>query len=563
MSRKGKMILEAQKKDDQFERSLSLSDIKTRVPRVNLKKIKLDKLQNIDFSLKVKNVTRFFLDDSLLNLDLPIKRTTEEKKYESISYNPLRKRTEPEDEEVKVIKEIKEVEEVEKVEAVQEKEEEAEKKDVTFNLEAQIMEDEENVIFSPATVSLPPFKADILSSSPEQSAFVWPPAEQKITDTQKRKETKKKQKKQKSQKKKKPYYLSIEKPPVQQPFSFPWTAQKENYQSFENIIQEGLESTLLDIPEVALPFVSEPPPPKETPLTPVIFKAIVPVIVTNEEEGTGSNKLNYGIELQGRIKKMFEKIGRVPKITPIRIIIFGGFVATLGYLIYGYFFGDLKLNYLGENKSDKVVVRDLFKQNYVNREDLSKSVLKETKKNVEKETESIFKPITENERLSLIQMAREALENRLDPFGQESVLPQSVIDKKIKEKEGEKPPPDIPFLRKQLELVGVISTKVNDLALVNIYTADYTVGPDDEDAIRETKLKSALTMAVPNRIEVSVLDPVEGWYVKQIQKSKSRNEDPYIELVKENKKFKLKVGQKVLLPEEKLQENSAESPQTE
>ena len=55
----------------------------------------------------------------------------------------------------------------------------------------------------------------------------------------------------------------------------------------------------------------------------------------------------------------------------------------------------------------------------------------------------------------------------------------------------------------------------------------------------------------PNRLELSLLDPVEDWYVKQISKSKSRTEDPTIDLVKGDKKFKLRVGQKLLLPEEK------------
>ena len=90
-----------------------------------------------------------------------------------------------------------------------------------------------------------------------------------------------------------------------------------------------------------------------------------------------------------------------------------------------------------------------------------------------------------------------------------------------------------------------------NLALVNVYTAEYTVMADDEKTIRDQALKTALGMAVPNRMEVSLLDPVEDWFVKEISKSKGRGEDPWLELVREDKKFKLKVGQKVLLPEEK------------
>ena len=75
---------------------------------------------------------------------------------------------------------------------------------------------------------------------------------------------------------------------------------------------------------------------------------------------------------------------------------------------------------------------------------------------------------------------------------------------------------------------------------------------DDDKLTRETKLKAVLSMAVPNRTEISVLDPLEDWYVKQISKSKSRSDDPTIELVKGDKKFTLRVGQRVLFPEEKL-----------
>lgn len=544
--------------------SFSLSDIKSKVPRVNLKKIKLSKIQNLGTSLEKRSVTRITLDDRLANIGLPFCRSAKEKIYETASYNPLRKKIEEEEKlpeiDLLIDEEVQEVPEEIPLE---------EKKDVTFNLDAEILNEEELVIFSPATVSLPPFKEDILSSSGEQAAFVWPPVQGQEQKIKKVKKTKKK--KSKKSPKKKPYFLIEEKPVEKQVVRFPWTSESEgeNYQTLESIVQGGLESVLLDTPALApsqaLPFSKETVPVLQVSQEQVIFKAIIPrfepgedVDLQNIKNSTffaRASKLNYGIELQGRIKKMFEKIGSA-KITPIRIIIFGGFVATIGYLVYGYFFPDFQLNYINQEQKDNVVVRDLFKQKHVYKKDL---VISKGQEKISLQSEmSLFKPITEQERLSLIQKAREALENRLDPFGQEGVLPRSVIEQKKKEQE-EKAIPDIELVRKQVELVGVISSKESDLALVNLYSAEYTVSTEDEDSVRETKLKTAISMAVPNRLEVSVLDPVESWYVKQIQKSKSRNEDPYIELVKENKKFKLKVGQKVLLPEEQvLEETEAE-----
>ena len=147
-------------------------------------------------------------------------------------------------------------------------------------------------------------------------------------------------------------------------------------------------------------------------------------------------------------------------------------------------------------------------------------------------------------------MARESLENRIDPFGQEAVLPKELIQQKMEEQKNTGPL-EIPLNRKQIELVGVISANNKNLALVNVYNADYTITEDDDKPAKDSKLKTALSMAVPNRLEVSLLDPVDEWYVKQIIKGKTRGDDPTIELVKGDKKFKLKVGQKVLLPEEK------------
>lgn len=250
---------------------------------------------------------------------------------------------------------------------------------------------------------------------------------------------------------------------------------------------------------------------------------------------------------------MFEKFGY--KLTPIRIIILGGAVATIGYSIWNYLLPIINSSYSNQGSST-VVVKNLFKAKNMHTYSGTLTDKKSDKlKPQELLEEKNFSPITEEERQTLIQMARESLENRLDPFGQEAVLPKEVIQQKMEE-QADTGPEEIPVNRKQLELVGVISANNKNLALVNIYNADYTITEDDDKPVRDSKLKTALSMAVPNRLEVSLLDPVDKWYVKQIIKGKAKGEDPVIVLVKGDKKFKLKVGQKVLLPEEKKPEET-------
>lgn len=503
--------------------SLSLSDISSNIPKINFRKIKLSKAQNI---------TKIFLDDTLFKLDLPEAPAVQALEVK----NPLRKKI---DQEETIEQEVETKEE----EVLLKKEE---KKDVTFNLEAQIAHEEENVILSPAIVSLPPFKQDLLSTSGEQGNFVWPPLKQR----------KSKKSKKRLKQKQKPYFLP----------TFPWAQAEQEYEflkSFEKI-RGGLESELLDLPALE-PIKQTVEPNKETAvpfLGQIALKALTPEIPSNLSLEKIDNidskdikfdapfvasKVDHGIELLGKGIEMFEKF---------RIIMIGGFTATLGYLIWSYYFPNIQMIPQPEKKKhEKVIVRDLFKEKHT----YKKAIGLSKDKMLEPSKEEVFKPITENERISLIQKARESVETRLDPFGQEGVLPQSAIEQKIKEKEEEmKPPPDIPQERKQVELVGVISTNNKDLALVNLYSADYSVGLEDDKITKETKLKNALSMAVPNRIEVSLLDPVDDWYIKKITKGKGRNEDPSIELVKGDKKFKLRVGQKVLLPEDKPLDDTQE-----
>lgn len=585
--------------------SYSLPRFKKQIPKINFRRIKLGSTQNIEKAFDKKNITRVLLDDNALKISnyLTI-REVPEITYDIEVVNPLRKKleeletlhqlpeVEPQFPEIQELPELKETSE-ESVEETPFQKPGYETKDITFNLEAQIAQEEENVIFSPGTVSLPPLEEDVISTSGEHPTLIWPPKNIGSKSGKKKEKSKVKRHKQKKGKTK-PYFIredvkkvEAEKREVketkQERAIFPWLKQEEvSYITFEDIVQGGLEQELLeaeqtseyqaekegikrveevkkeeDIKEgkgVKIDASSElvkgqekfHPKSEEN----LIFKAFTPAV----EKDTVTDftekhvKSDFGIEFKGKATNMFQKIN------PFKIVVWGGFTITLGYVIWNYYLTDIKVDFLKEgNKKENVVVRDLFKEaQKVKKPSLQikdKSQMVKEDKQVLPPIDVLFKPIGENERLALIQKARESLESRLDPFGQEGVLPQKEVGEK--EKEEVKPPPDLQLIRKQVELVGVISTSNKDLALVNVYTADYSVMLEDDKLTRDNKLKTAFAMAVPNRIEVSILDPVEDWYIKQISKSKSRTEEPTIELVKGDKKFKLKVGQRVLLPEEK------------
>lgn len=619
------------------------------VPRVDFKKLKLSKLQNLDGHLKTKNITRFFLDEAFLQFGLPAtSKETTEKKVEEQRTNPLRKKFEKE-ENIPIISDIAEepaiiiepeVIEVEKEiinqPTIDTTEEDKPKPSVTFNLEAQIAQDEESVIFSPSIVSLPPLKEDVISTSGEQSSFVWPPPEE-ISNKENLSSSKKRKEKKKS---KKPYYINLEQKeekskekleeksevkPEEKPEEkieekkaspktdltpkFPWLASEQNYLGLDDIVHDSLETELLGEPtdndeiknifdvskkekqeeELIFQTKEDTSSKYEQEITdfsqPSLLKALSPEIpddlykinIFNElgkqeiskVSFTGSFELPSSTE-SGKIsndtrkaKTMFGKSqGSGNKLSPIGIMLLGGLTATLSYLAWIYVFPEV-VSRLEEKTNNKIVVRNLFKQSnaYKRRNILAtpkpqaqpqkkdnKPIQEEEKK---KDSEDLgLNLITDKDREELIQKAKESREERIDPFGEDQVLPP--ITEETKEvKEEDKPPPDISLLRKQVELVGILSTIDKNLALVNIYSADYAVAPGDDKEARDSKLKTALSMTVPNRIEVSLLDPIEDWYVKQIIKSKSRSDDPTIELVKGDKKFKLKVGQKLLLPEER------------
>lgn len=268
---------------------------------------------------------------------------------------------------------------------------------------------------------------------------------------------------------------------------------------------------------------------------------------------TSTQNQNQSVELSNKGKGKTKLANNKGKTSPLVIIILGGATCTLGYLLWtnwkDYF---LKNGYGG---NDKVVVRNIYKKPLKNKLLKKKSKINKAEK-VEEDNFSI-KPITEEERLTLIQRAKEAIESRLDPFGQEAVLPPSTVDNLESDKKKEAPL-QINIQRKQVELVGVVSAKEKNLALVNIYSVDFVVTEDDTEEKIEEELRKELGKANPNRIEVFVLDPVDEWYVKSVNRSNSRTEEPSIDLVKDDKKFRLKVGQKVLLPSEKTFEDLVE-----
>lgn len=562
---------------DNYLFSFSISDISKELPKINFKKIKLSKAQRYDDLLKVKNITKFYLDEALQEIDLPIKREVSELNYTRENINPLRKKIEYDENIIEIpspeiskaedlvsdisvpIQEFKqsfdlktEIPEQE-LESQQPKLEE--EKNVTFNLEAQVVQGPENIIYSPSTVSLPPFEEGVVSSSGEQQSIVWPPVLQKGTIKRKKNtkfQNKLKRKKKRLSKKSKSYYLGSSKEQKDIKPIFPWAASPDQSIELDDIFGSGLEAELVDLPK-------DKPEPRVETVTIKAFKPKIQEDVSDELMKNTSQKFDNiqsaGISnssdkvkgVSGKAEKMFDKSGKT-KISPVRIMIFGGATATIGYLLWNQFFGNL-INYnYNDQEKEQVVVRDLFKRKQVlkNKLDLKKEVGYETTKEL---NEKLISPITEEERNLLIQKARESLEGRQDPFGQE--LPLPATGSGIAGEKEDKTPKEIPVQRKQIELVGVISAQGKNLALVNVYVADYSVLPADDKKIREDKLKAALGMAVPNRIEVSILDPVEDWNVRVISKSKSRSDDPTIELVKGEKKFKLKVGQKVLLPEDK------------
>ncbi|MBI1857605.1 MAG: hypothetical protein HYR97_00580 [Candidatus Melainabacteria bacterium] len=512
--------------------SVSLEDIKSRIPRINLRKIKLGKTNNLEKLLKEKNITRVLLDDTLYSLEVVSKEAlATEKPMVSV----LRKRTD-----------------------VDKKE-----KQVTFSMKAEAAQEEENVIFSPSDVPMPPYKEDVLSTSGEPKSLAWPPVpDEKASEKKEEKKIEEKKEEVKKEeaekepdevkKKKKPYFLSlpdeveeqksIEKenqPKEETPVGLPWGDESKNYEGLDTLFSGGLESELLGIPK-NLPSKQEISNEPDLEF-PQFQEGIIPFDIPNKtnviENKLETKVLSKDDKLKRRTKTMFGKL----KLSPISIILIGGTAATLGYLMWV----DNSTNQYGVPPQGEQTVRTLFKQKHVLKKSLGVAGEAEV---LESEDKLAFKPINEAQRLSLIQMAREAIESRIDPFGFESFLPKLETAKKADTKPKE--PGEVGLSRRQVELVGVISTSERNLALVNVYTVEYSVKINDDKETRNTALKSALSMAVPNRIEISVLDPVEDWFVKSIHKSESRTEDPYVVLVRGQEQFNLKVGEKVLLPED-------------
>ena len=576
------------------------------VPRINFRKVKLVRFLNVYRDFNLKEVKTFSVDNTKLKPYLREDKVVNEKR----NLNPLRKKISLEESipgvNLEINKEVSleaDIESHEQNVLSNDLREEEKEENVTFNLEAEMVHDED-LIISPSDISLPPSKEDVISASGDQSGFVWPPADdvekQQISEEDEKNEIVKEEE-EKSERKTKPYYLSNEeeakkneeiykvKEPIkdeqksqqtqkkqQEEHTFPWSTAEQAYEGLENIFQGGLESKLISDDEEISQFKNVPEEPSlEKEEDKVVIsepnivnpsqdniqiKAIFPEISIEEsfeslfnsvEEGK-ENKIFGNIdffkqsEIKGKVE-MFNNL-KTKKISPLQIMLLGGLTITLGYLICNYAFPDFFQNIIKATK-EQGMSKDILRHKYVYREGSGVKTLEEGKKVVVEKPDDGIKPITEEDRLELINSAKESIESRLDPFGQDQVLPQEVIEK-AKEGEKEKLPEEIYHQRKQLELVGIISTQNKNLAVINIYIADYAVLETDDSATKETKLKAAVAMAVPNRFELSLFDPVEDWTVKSIAKGKARGEDPTIELVKADKKFKLRVGQKVLLPEE-------------
>lgn len=618
---------------EKYLSSLSVSTFKNRTPKINFRKIKLNRFQNL--------YSNFNLSADVFNLILPTAVTEKPGVSGELNFNPLRrKKVEDEPLPIKELdiemsleddNETKNESDIDlsvlPLEDIIEEEPfkhpilkpkevkvEEEKKDITFNLEAESVQDNTNILLSSSLPAVSDTKEDLISSSGKQPSFVWPPVVEKKTQ-KKIKQKKQKLRKPSVKSKKKPYFLSVNDGEThykknenlkgqedKDSSAFPWSLNAGEHAQIGEASSGGLESELLDIPDSAEALSIVEPLQKEEIISEtnnspdsnqysasemsssfsgeVVYKALFPDVpfehmpenIINYTEKNISlfnklldkfNKLEFGIVVSDGKKKagkMFGKTGN--KLTPIRIIILGGAVATLGYSVWNYLIPVINSNFMDKG-NEGVVVKNLFKSKHPTNK--VKELL-DTKKDKQLTPSDVleeqgFSPITEEERLSLIQMAREALEGRDDPFGQETVLPKEVIQQKLEEQKNTGPK-EFQINRKQLELIGVISTNNKNLALVNVYNADFTVTEDDDKATKDSKLKTSLSMAVPNRLEVSLLDPVEDWYVKQIFKGKSKTEDPIVELVKGDKKFKLKVGQKVLLPEVKPEEEVKPSDET-
>src|SRR3989338_9646297 len=82
-------ILEADNSLARYQLNISHAQLKKRIPRINLKKIKLSKITSIDVDLAKKNITRIYLDDEILRLNLSFARQTKE--YSGVDVSPLKK----------------------------------------------------------------------------------------------------------------------------------------------------------------------------------------------------------------------------------------------------------------------------------------------------------------------------------------------------------------------------------------------------------------------------------------------------------------------------------------
>src|SRR3989338_8249458 len=77
---------------EKYITSISVSNFKTNIPRVNLRRIKLNKFQNLFTYFESKSIAQLYLDKIFLESNLLPGKTEPETAFEEININPLRKK---------------------------------------------------------------------------------------------------------------------------------------------------------------------------------------------------------------------------------------------------------------------------------------------------------------------------------------------------------------------------------------------------------------------------------------------------------------------------------------
>lgn len=529
--------------------------VRKNIPRINLRKVKLTKQPLLEETLS----------DNLIKIDFPVFREVKDQEVEKLNIKPLRRKKEVDEppKQIKLDQEDAEEKAEDKIDISEELPEPKPEKEELFQVEISQIDITE------------------ISQGADALNLIWPPKvkeEKKISKEKPYFIREEKQEAEKHEAKKQDVVEKAEKPQAKEK-PFPWISQGDEYMGLESVFSSGLESELVGMPQEEKPTELLPSlfseskedielemlyqkKKEEEPISATLFKAFKPQVNTDNVSSSKEpltiavekpvtteleeKKINVKKSFLRKAGYMLDKLKGI-KISPLRVVIWGGLACTICYLLISRYMPG-SFNYLVQDEAGDTVANVFDRQKHMLKRDLRKQLLEEG--SIQEEDHGQFAPISEKQRETLIENARQALQGGADPFGLESFLPP--VQPEVSKKEDKSTEPqEISVERQQLELVGIIGAQNKNLALVNVYNALYTVLPTDDNEMRTNKLKLALSKAVPNRYEVSVLDPIEDWYVKSISKGKARTDDPVIELVKGDKKFNVKVGQKVLLPEEK------------